>query len=275
MPGGHESSGGTPAGDQDVVVITGASRGIGAATAVRVAGRGAHVVLNYREKAGRAQRVVDAVLSRGGSCTAVRADLTDPMAVSEMFRFVRRVHGRVDVLVLNASGGMERNSGPDYAMRLNRDAQVSVLKHCLALMPRGGRVVFVTSHQAHFARFDLPAYADVARSKRAGEDAIRARIPELRAHGVDLVVVSGDIVAGTVTATLLERAEPGLLETRRAEAGSLVTIETFSAEVARATTGTYESGHTVYVGDTCQRECTCSHRRAPRITGPDGVATRR
>ena len=55
----------------------------------------------------------------------------------------------------------------------------------------------------------MPEYEPVARSKRAGEDALRERLPQLDAAGIDFVVVSGDMIEGTITATLLERAQPG------------------------------------------------------------------
>jgi hypothetical protein len=72
-------------------------------------------------------------------------------------------------------------------------------------------VVFVTSHQAHFIDTvpTMPEYEPVARSKNAGELALRALLPNLEDRGISLVVVSGDMIEGTVTATLLDRANPG------------------------------------------------------------------
>ena len=80
--------------------------------------------------------------------------------------------------------------GDDYALKLNRDAQVNVLTQGAELMGPGGRVVFVTSHQAHFIRTTptMPEYVPVALSKRAGEDALRERIPALAERGIGFVV---------------------------------------------------------------------------------------
>lgn len=91
-----------------------------------------------------------------------------------MLEGVKRRFGRLDILVLNASGGMERGVDPGYAMRLNCDAQVHLARLALPLMPPGGRIGFVTSHQAHFhLRKPVPAdYLPVAASKRAGENAL-------------------------------------------------------------------------------------------------------
>jgi len=141
--------------------------------------------------------------------------------------------------------------GEDYALRLNRDAQVNVLEASLPLIQAGGRVVFVTSHQAHFVETSetMPEYEPVARSKRAGEDALRDRLPQLDEAGIEFVVVSGDMIEGTITATLLERARPGAIDARRDEAGRLYTVSEFAAEVARAAVDPIPAEHTRYVGD--------------------------
>ncbi|MBN9142131.1 MAG: SDR family oxidoreductase [Micrococcales bacterium] len=232
-------------------LITGSSRGIGADTAAYLAAAGAKVVINYRNKEARALKVVAGIEERGGEAIAVGADLTDPASVATMFAEVREQWGGLDLLVLNASGGMESGLGEDYAMRLNRDAQVNVLDAALPLLGAGSRVVFVTSHQAHFIETvpTMPEYEAVARSKRAGEDALRARIPELDAAGVAFVVVSGDMIEGTITATLLERVNPGAIATRREAAGKLYNVAEFAAEVARAAVEDVPADHTRYVGD--------------------------
>lgn len=127
--------------------MTGGSRGIGAVTAKLLAGDGATVVVNYRDKAKRAEQVVAEIARAGGRAVAVRADLTDAAELDAMFGSIERL----DVLVLNASGGMERDADAGYALRLNRDAQVAVLERAVQRMEKGSRVVFVTSHQAHGA----------------------------------------------------------------------------------------------------------------------------
>jgi NAD(P)-dependent dehydrogenase (short-subunit alcohol dehydrogenase family) len=242
-----------PAGSLDGkrILITGSSRGIGADTAGYLAAAGAKVVINFRNKEARALKVVAAIEESGGTAIAVGADLTDPDSVAAMFDTVRSAWGGLDILVLNASGGMESGMGEDYALRLNRDAQINVLEAALPLMGAGGRVVFVTSHQAHFVETaeTMPEYEPVARSKRAGEDALRQRLPQLEEAGIDFVVVSGDMIEGTITATLLERARPGAIDARRDEAGRLYTVGEFAAEVAQAAVDPIPPGHTRYVGD--------------------------
>ena len=232
-------------------LVTGSSRGIGADTAQYLASAGARVAINYRNKEARALKVVAAIEAGGGEAIAVGADLTDRGSVAAMFAAVEKAWGGLDILVLNASGGMESGMGEDYAMKLNRDAQLNLLDAALPLLEPGSRIVFVTSHQAHFIRTveTMPEYVPVALSKRAGEDALRERIPELDASGIEFVVVSGDMIEGTITATLLERANPGAIQTRRDTAGKLYNVAEFAAEVALAAVEDVPADHTRYVGD--------------------------
>lgn len=232
-------------------LVTGSSRGVGADTVRYFAEAGADVVVNFRNKAPRAEKLAAQLRELGVQALVQGADLTDPESVAGMMDAVREAFGGLDVLVLNASGGMESGMAEDYALKLNRDAQLSVLDAALPLMGEGSRVVFVTSHQAHFIRTTptMPEYEPVARSKRAGEDALRERIAELSARGIEFVVVSGDMIEGTVTATLLNRMNPGALEDRREQAGRLYNVAEFAAEVALAAVEPVPADNTRLVGD--------------------------
>lgn len=231
-------------------IVTGSSRGIGAEVAKNLAAEGAAVVVNYRQKAPRANRIVSGITEAGGRAVAVGADLTSDEGAQALVDAALENFGSLDILVLNASGGMEADLGEDYALRLNRDAQVNMLRTAAAAMPEGSRVVFVTSHQAHFIdkTATLDAYEPVARSKRAGELALREEIPALDAKGISLVVISGDMIEGTVTATLLDRAQPGAIEERRKAAGKLLTVAEFGVQVAAMATAEVPTGHTEYAG---------------------------
>ncbi|MEZ0354818.1 SDR family oxidoreductase [Mycobacterium sp. SA01] len=183
-----------------VVLITGASRGIGAEVARQLAAPDTHAIVHYRENAERANAVVDAIRAAGGSATALAADITDAVEVEAMMQYVSAHFGRLDALILNASGGMEIGADPGYAMRLNRDAQRRLALLALPLMPAGSRIVFVTSHQAHFYPHKAVAkgYGRVAASKRAGETALYAMRSELDHAGIHLTVVSGDGTTGAL-----------------------------------------------------------------------------
>ncbi|MFC4244732.1 SDR family oxidoreductase [Gryllotalpicola reticulitermitis] len=234
------------------ILVTGSSRGIGADTVSYFAEAGARVVINYRNKEARAVKLQAQLAEKGAEALVIGADLTDQASVAQLFEKVKEAWGGLDVLVLNASGGMEADMGEDYALRLNRDAQVNVLQAALPLLNPGSRVVFVTSHQAHFIRTTptMPEYVAVATSKRAGEDALREHIPELETRGVEFVVVSGDMIEGTITATLLNRMNPAAIEQRREAAGKLYNVAEFAAEVALAAVEPVGADHTRLVGDT-------------------------
>jgi len=119
------------------------------------------------------------------------------------------------------------------------------------LMPQGSRIVFVTSHLAHFYGKgpQYASYESVAASKKAGEEALRAMIPSLSERGIRLVVVSGDLIEGTITPKLLERQSRGLIEKRRQAVGALPGVEEFAAAIVQAgISESYLSGDTIYIG---------------------------
>jgi NAD(P)-dependent dehydrogenase (short-subunit alcohol dehydrogenase family) len=232
-------------------LVTGSSRGIGADTVGYFAGAGAKVVVNFRNKEARALKIVESIKANGGEAIAVGADLTDEASVIAMFGAAQAAYGGLDILVMNASGGMESGMGEDYAMKLNRDSQVNLLTAALPVLADGARVVFVTSHQAHFIRTTptMAEYVPVALSKRAGEDALREMIPALAERNIGFVVVSGDMIEGTITATLLERANPGAISARKESAGKLYNVSEFAAEVALAAVEPVPADNTRLVGD--------------------------
>lgn len=131
--------------DRRIALVTGASRGIGAEVAVQLGALGYHVVVNYREKAKRANAVAEAVRVAGGSASSLRADLVDEAAVLTMFARIKQQYDRLDALILNASGGLEWGADPGYAQRLNCDAQLRLAHLALPLMPIRGRLVFIQS----------------------------------------------------------------------------------------------------------------------------------
>ena len=234
-------------------LVTGASRGIGAAVARQLAQAGADVAINYRNKGARAESVAAEIAAFGRSALLIQADITHDLEVQDMFKQLRSGWGRLDLLVLNASGGLEKDKSTSYPMKLNLDAQINLVTESLTLMSAGARVVFVTSHLAHFygTKPVYEGYEAVAASKKAGENALREMIPQLSSRGVRLVVVSGDLIEGTITPKLLERQSRGLIEERRREAGALPDVEEFAAAIVHAAVDEgHETGKTIYVGNT-------------------------
>ncbi|HEY0792077.1 MAG TPA: SDR family oxidoreductase [Chthoniobacterales bacterium] len=234
-----------------IALVTGASRGIGARVAEFLAAAGADVAVNYRSKSSRAETVVETLQGLGRRALAVQADLTVEADVQRLAETMRREWGMLHLLVLNASGGLEKDQPPDYSLRLNRDAQLSMVQALLPSLPRGARVIFVTSHLAHFFG-KKPVYAGyepVARGKQAGEQALRALQPDFEARGIMLIVVSGDMIDGTITPKLLDRQNRGLIHSRREAAGTLPTVAEFARAIVDACAAPgLSGGNTVYVG---------------------------
>ncbi|MBD3886321.1 glucose 1-dehydrogenase [Phormidium tenue FACHB-886] len=93
--------------DEKIAVVTGASKGIGAAIAKHLAAEGAAVVVNYASSKEGADRVVDEINSAGGKAIAVQADVSKRAEVEQLFAKTQQVFGRLDILVNNA--GMYEN----------------------------------------------------------------------------------------------------------------------------------------------------------------------
>ena len=111
-----------------VAVVTGASRGIGRACALRLAEDGMTVVVNYSRSEAAALEVVEQIKAKGGDAIALRADVSDPAAVKEMFKTVWKTYGQIDVLVNNA--GIVRD---EYLLMLTEGS----LNTCLDLNLKG------------------------------------------------------------------------------------------------------------------------------------------
>lgn len=139
--------------DGKVALVTGASRGIGAAIALRLASEGAHVAVNYAGSEEAAKGVVAAIVEAGGSAQAIRADVSDPSACTELVEKVVEEHGRLDVLVNNAGitrdGLIVRMSDEDWdaVIGTNLTGVFSMTRAAAKVMmkARSGAIVNVSS----------------------------------------------------------------------------------------------------------------------------------
>jgi 3-oxoacyl-[acyl-carrier protein] reductase len=139
-----------------IALVTGASRGIGAAVALALAGAGAAVAVNYRERAGGADAVVAKINALGGRATAVAADVSKSADVTAMVERVTKALGPIDILINNA--GMAIVRGVDDLTEAEFDQTIAVnLKSAFlctqAVLPamrarKWGRIVNISSGAA-------------------------------------------------------------------------------------------------------------------------------
>jgi NAD(P)-dependent dehydrogenase (short-subunit alcohol dehydrogenase family) len=215
------------------VLVTGGSRGVGAKAAVLLAGLGCDITLCYREKHKRAAGVADEISQLGRRCDLIAGDLTRQ---DELERVIRQIglYQPYDAVVLAASGGLEPGKDLPYAMALNCYAVVAMATAALSLCAADANMVFVTSHGAHFYYHQpvVPLYAHVALAKQSGEQCLRRMGDLFARHQTRLHVVSSDIIEGTTTASLIDRAIPGFLRRRRDQVGRLPSLDEFAEAIA-------------------------------------------
>ena len=136
---------------QRAALVTGASHGIGAAVAERLAKDGLAVVINYASRSDTAQALVSKIEQAGGVATAVKADVSDPAAVKALFDAAEQAYGGIDVLVNNA-GVMKlspiakaEDALFDQHVAVNLKGVFNCLREVGQRMRDGGRVVSFSS----------------------------------------------------------------------------------------------------------------------------------
>lgn len=139
--------------DNGCAIVTGASRGIGAATAVELAKNGFNVIINYNSSEGKAQGVLDLIKSSGGNGSLFKADVSDRTAVDEMTAFALSTYGRIDVLVNNAGVAQQKLftdiTANDWSRMVNTNLG-GVFNCCQSVLPsmihfKKGKIVNVSS----------------------------------------------------------------------------------------------------------------------------------
>jgi 3-oxoacyl-[acyl-carrier protein] reductase len=147
-------------------LVTGASRGIGRASALALAGAGAQVLVHYSRGETEAESVVAAIRQAGGRAEKVAADLRAPMGPHSLAKLVRGIVGeRLDILVANAgvskAATIEDTTVEDFdnLFAINVRAPYFLVQQLLPTMCRGSSIILVSSLAAHAAVGALSAYA--------------------------------------------------------------------------------------------------------------------
>ncbi|WP_262282621.1 SDR family NAD(P)-dependent oxidoreductase [Micromonospora sp. MA102] len=180
--------------DGKVALVTGGSRGIGAAVALRLAREGADVALTYERRSDRAAELVEQIKAAGRRALAVPADSADPAAVRAAVDRVAGEFGRLDVLVNNAGvllTGPVTELGPDEVERtiaVNVRAPFVFAQAAVRHMTDGGRIVSIGSNVAE--RAVVPGLALYSMSKTALLGLTRGLARELGGRGITANLVN-------------------------------------------------------------------------------------
>ncbi|MCF7202889.1 SDR family oxidoreductase [Pseudomonas oligotrophica] len=189
---------------EKVMLITGASRGIGAATARLAARQGYALCLNYHQRADAAERLVEELRQAGGRAIAVAADVADEQQVLALFAALDREYGRLDVLVNNA-GMLERQMRLEQmdAARLQRVFATNVVGSFLCAREavrrmatsHGGRGGAIVNLSSVAARLGAPnEYIDYAAAKAAIDTLTIGLAKEVAAEGIRVNAVRPGVV---------------------------------------------------------------------------------
>jgi 3-oxoacyl-[acyl-carrier protein] reductase len=235
-----------------VALVTGGSRGIGRAIALRLAADGHAVAVNYAANGAAAEEVVETITANGGTAIAVRADVGDTDAVTAMFETVEEHLGRVDVLVNNA--GITRD---DLLLRMGPEAWDQVIQTNLRsvylcsraamrgmLRSRWGRIISVSSISGISGN---PGQANYAASKAGIIGFSKSIAREIGSRNITVNVVAPGFIETDMTKGLgTEIAEE---VTRRVAVGRLGRPEEIAAAVGYLASddAAYVTGQTLVV----------------------------
>lgn len=180
-----------------VALITGGARGIGRATALKLAGSGCDIAIVYYNSSDAAAALVEEIEQLGRRAIAFQGNVSDHQSVKDVFAQFREHFSQLNFLISNAASGVLKPAMKmstkhwRWCMETNALALNHLVVEGRALMPVGSRVVALSSLGAHRA---IPNYAFIGASKAALEALVRSLSLELAEHGISVNTVSAGVV---------------------------------------------------------------------------------
>lgn len=211
-----------------VAFITGGSRGIGRATALKLAAEGCDVAIAYHNSHDEAESACDQIRGLGRKAMAIQVDVSDPESVAEAFVEFRKRFDRVDIVVSNAAIGVLKPAMEltrkhwRRCMETNALALNTLAQQAVPLMRDGGRIIGLSSLGASRA---IPHYSFIGASKAALESMARALAQELGQRGIRVNIVSAGVVDTDALKYFPNREQLLAEYARRTPAGPTLTTE--------------------------------------------------
>lgn len=180
-----------------VALVTGSSRGIGRAIALKLAENGVDLVVNYVRHRQDAENTARLIEEKGARCLVVKANVAEEDDVRAMFALIKSEYGKLDVLVSNAASGVLKPALElsarhwNWAMEINARALLSLTQQAAPLMNRGARIIAVSSMGSVRA---VENYTAVGASKAALESLVRHLAVELGPLGINVNTISAGAV---------------------------------------------------------------------------------
>lgn len=199
-----------------IALVTGASRGIGAAIARDLAKAGHHVLLNFASSESKARELMDAIVKEGGSAELLGFDVSNSTQVEEKFAWIAKTHGRLDVLVNNAGitidGLLIRLKDEDLEKTLSIDLKGAI--YCtrgaakMMMRARQGSIIQISSVIGETGNAGQSAYA-AAKAGLIGFSKSVAK--ELGSRGVRVNVIAPGYIQTDMTGALTETQKEAIL----------------------------------------------------------------
>ena len=183
-----------------VALVTGSSRGIGRACALRLAEAGADVIVNYVTSRAAAEEVAGQIQGLGRRAAVVKADIAEEEDIAAMIGFVRDTFGALDILVSNAATGgfrplLATNARHfEAAMNPNARALIFLVQAAMPLLERSSGRAKVIALSSPGSRMALPLYGLIGGTKAALESLVRHFALEVGTQGVNLNIVQAGLV---------------------------------------------------------------------------------